>query len=245
MEIPFSHPSFGGLKSMKADDGVRTNYAIVINGASDACPGDSKNYPEDPIYSSAYLSDSTIYKKLKDIGYSDDKIYYLDGRYKKRNKLADTTAHIATFQAAYNDLASKIDASDYLFVWIEDHGNGYCNPTVWDKNHMDGDVYASGHINCRVNLSKKDTAEKHVKYCPFIPNAPLLPPHSKNRNNGLSSNIGFNDNVRFGGLNKWFLRKSMFYDSTSKTLKVLIYRAKYLSHFSLKRFDGTILSDNG
>jgi hypothetical protein len=244
MEIPYSNLSFSGLKSLKSKDGIRTNYAIIINGASDACPWDPKNWPRDGIYDAANESDSIIYQELKKAGYTDDNIYYLNGRYIKRNKLADTTAHIATLQAVFADLASKIDPDDYLFVWIEDHGSGYCLPTVFDKNHMEGDIFGSGHINCRVNLSKKDTAEKDIKYCPFLPKSPILPQHSINKNSYRTTNTDFNDNLRFSGLNKWFLRKKEFYDSTSKTLKVIIYRAEYVSHFSFKRYDGSIISDN-
>jgi len=88
--------------------------------------------------------------------------------------------------------------------------------------------------------------QQNVKYRPFCPKKPDLPANSTNLNSpyGGFYTTGFYDNIRFGGLDKWFLRKMYFKDNTTGVEKVMIYRAKYVSHFSLTRYDGTILSDN-
>jgi len=228
---------YNSLKSDKeiVFDGVKNNYALIVNGANS----------NDKIYSQSKNSINSIYSSLKTKGYTDDKIYWLDNS-NIPNGVNKNISNMSTFQASIDDIEKKIDGDDNLFLWIEDHGYGYKNPSIFENTNDPEDAFRSGEISTRVNTSKHDMLEQNVKLKLFDPKTMDIPLNGTNLNTSFSQ-VGypndFIDFVRFSGLDKWFLKKMLFVDA-SGIQKVKLYRAKYTSHFSYMKNDGTSITDS-
>ena len=237
-QLAFDHPTFNTLKSSNVGDSKKTNYAIIVNGAHK----DDWN----PVSFDAENSIGSIYYKLTHNGYDEANVFYLNGdNVLNQYSGVDNIANLSTFQAALNEIAAKIDDDDYFFLWIEDHGHGYFKPSNFEQDANSGDVFRSGTFDCRINTTKHDLLESDVKCRAFSPSKMDLPINSTNLNTAEAPKnytTEFCDLVRFGGLNKWFLRKSLFKDALGVE-KVKIYRAKYVSNFNLTKSDGTTISD--
>jgi hypothetical protein len=223
--------SFGGLKSYRPGDGKRTNYALIVNGAPEG----------DDIYNDSKAGVNSLYSTLKSMGYADTNIYYLNGSNGTVQPAGvDNVANLATIKNASDALASKIDEDDYLFVCLVDHGDGYHNPSIFNDSTINiNQAMSAGAIPTRINAAENDIKESDVKYCPIPDFFPSIPLYCKQINDRKYTNT-----IKFGGLNKWFLYRIAYHDSTDNIDKVILYRAKYMSNFALTRCDGTVLTDS-
>jgi len=237
--LPRDPVTFSTLKSSidRAGDGIRTKYAIIVNGADETSTSSSMSLWTIP---RVQKIDSILLSK----GYNRNNIYYLNGKNADpTNHEMDDVANMTTFMNAYHNLMTKIDADDFLFLWIDDHGIGYYNPDYnlldyqlsLDKRNYSGRVEFGSNL-ARINLQKNEYMEKNFKLKVF--NDTPLPL------TGIDSTEKV-VNIRFAGLNKWFLMQSAQYiDPITKKRSKKLYRAKYVSHINATRPDGTTVIDS-
>lgn len=112
-----------------APDGVTNRYAIVLNGGSE----------------SRYWTDVELaYDMLTDgYGFSPNDVYLLNYRGEdpiggNPDGMIDYWAKHENLHTVFNELASRVDEDDEVFIWITDHGRGYSGPTYRYYGYLDG-----------------------------------------------------------------------------------------------------------
>ena len=110
-------------------DGVISRYAVMINGGSET----------------RFWTDVEVgYDMLTDgYGFSANDIYLLnhngtDPTGGNPDGMIDYSATYTNLQTVFNELASRVDEDDEVFIWITDHGRGYSGPTYEYYGYLDG-----------------------------------------------------------------------------------------------------------
>ena len=112
-------------------DGVVERYAVMINGGSET----------------RFWSDVTfMYSTLTgDYSIPPNHIYLFnhdgtdpDGT--NPDGMIDYPATLSNIDAVFTDLSTIIDDDDELFVWVTDHGRGYCGPRLQSYGYLAGDA---------------------------------------------------------------------------------------------------------
>lgn len=133
-------PSVTALK-----DGIVQRYAVMINGAYET------RYWDDVTFMYATLTD--------DYHLPPDHIYLLnyDGTNPagiNPDNMIDDPAWLANIDAVFTSLATIIDGDDELFVWVTDHGRGYCGPKLQAYGYLNG--FASVDPDDEQDVLEKD-----------------------------------------------------------------------------------------
>jgi hypothetical protein len=110
-------------------DGVTSRYAVMINGGSET------RFWRDVELAYDMLTDG--------YGFSPNDIYLLNYNGKdptggNPNGMIDYSATLTNLQTVFNELASRVDEDDEVFIWITDHGRGYSGPTYQYYGYLDG-----------------------------------------------------------------------------------------------------------
>jgi hypothetical protein len=110
-------------------DGVKRRYAVMINGGY-----------EDRFWTDVELSYDML---TSGYGFSPNDVYLLnhngtdpDGG--NPDNMIDYSATYANLQTVFNELSSRVDEDDEVFIWITDHGRGYSGPTYEHYGYLDG-----------------------------------------------------------------------------------------------------------
>ena len=110
-------------------DGVTEQYVLMINGG-----GESRFW-----YDVTFMYDTLI----NDYQFTPDRIYLLNSGGtdpwggNPGGMIDGHAGGVASVDAAFNDLAARMDGDDHLFLWITDHGTGYVgNPNVVGYAHL-------------------------------------------------------------------------------------------------------------
>ena len=100
-------------------DGITHRYAVMINGGY-----------EDRFWTDVELTYDML---TNGYGFTPSDIYLLnhngtDPLDNNPQGMIDYSATLENVQTVFNELASKVDADDEVFIWITDHGRGYSGP---------------------------------------------------------------------------------------------------------------------
>jgi subtilisin family serine protease len=189
-----------------AADGQTTYYAVMINGGR-----------EERFWIDVELQYETL---KRDYGFSDDRIYLLNygglNPYGENPGLMiDYSASIENLDIVFGELINKVDEDDIIFIWIDDHGGGYCGPT----NVYYGFSYSKPEVEPG---DEHDYLESDFKY------RSLFIGHDYRRNIGL---------------NEWGLYRVGTYNEYCAGYKY--YRKMFVSHYtSIELEGGSVFSDD-
>ncbi len=121
-------------------DGVINRYAIMINGG----------------YETRFWTDVELaYAMLTDgYGFSPNDIYLLnyngsDPTGGNPDGMIDYSATLTNLQTVFNELVSRTDEDDEVFIWITDHGRGYSGPLSEGGSHL-------GYLDGRASIDPGD-----------------------------------------------------------------------------------------
>jgi hypothetical protein len=110
-------------------DGVKRWYAVMINGGY-----------EDRFWTDVELGYDML---TSGYGFSPNDIYLLnhngtdpDGG--NPDNMIDYSATYDNLLTVFNELSSRVDEDDEVFIWITDHGRGYSGPTYELYGYLDG-----------------------------------------------------------------------------------------------------------
>lgn len=212
-------PSTGTLKSGKDGDGICNNYYFLFSTKFDF--GDANEM---------FFNDlSGLYGSLKNncnVPASNIFSYYNVGYVRGSTSDKGFLNGGATFDDFKNGLAAlneKIDADDHVFIWMEQHGNGYS----LDEHHNHRYQYGLA-----AEMSVTNSQNSFYDY---------LEKDFKLRWN-CNVNVENNDSKYDGlivGLDQWIV---VHYEDNKG---VNYYRYKYVSHYTdLKLSNGQVVSDN-
>jgi PKD repeat protein len=188
-------------------DGVKRWYAVMLNGS----------------YEERFWTDVKLaYDMLTNgYGFSPSDIYLLNSNGTdpgggNPGGMIDYSAISANLQKVFNELASRVDADDEVFIWITGHGYGYNGPLS-----QGGQYY--GYCSGRISVDPGDEPD-------------FLESNFKLRSLFTGGDYRCNH-----GMNVWKVRKQ--YSSGSKTE---FYRNKFVSTLDSVYIEslGTTVSDN-
>jgi PKD repeat protein len=188
-------------------DGVKRWYAVMLNGS----------------YEERFWTDVELaYDMLTNgYGFSPSDIYLLnsngtDPSGGNPNWMIDYSSISANLQKVFNELVSRVDADDEVFIWITGHGYGYNGPLS-----QGGQYY--GYCSGRISVDPGDEPD-------------FLESNFKLRSLFTGGDYRCNH-----GMNVWKVRKQ--YSSGSKTE---FYRNKFVSTLDSVYIEslGTTVSDN-
>jgi hypothetical protein len=121
-------------------DGVTNRYAVMINGG----------------YETRFWTDVELaYAMLTDgYGFSPNDIYLLnyngsDPTGGNPDGMIDYSATLTNLQTVFNELVSRTDEDDEVFIWITDHGHGYSGPLSEGGSHL-------GYLDGRASIDPCD-----------------------------------------------------------------------------------------
>ncbi len=124
-----------GLLVSNPPDGIKRWYAVLLNGS----------------YEERFWTDVRLaYDMLTNgYGFSPSDIYLLNSNGTNPSGLnpdgmIDYSAVYADIQKVFNELASRVDADDQVFIWITGHGYGYNGPLSEGGQYLG---YCSGRIS--------------------------------------------------------------------------------------------------
>lgn len=120
--------------STPAADGKEKHYVVILNGGAET------RFWEDVEY---------LYSTLKDYGYSDEDIYFLnyDGLNpsgENPNGIIDYPALKEHLDTVFAELTAKVDADDILHIFVDDHGSGYIGPVQHEAKQQISYGYNAG-----------------------------------------------------------------------------------------------------
>ena len=188
-------------------DGVKRWYSVLLNGG----------------YEERFWTDVKLaYDMLTNgYGFSPADIYLLnsngtDPSGGNPNWMIDYSAVYANLQKVFNELASRTDADDEVFIWITDHGRGYDGPLSQGGQYL-------GYCDGRISVDAGDEPD-------------FLESEFKLRSLFTGGDYRCNH-----GMNVWKVRQK--YVSGSKTE---FYRNKFVSTLDNVYIEslGTTVSDN-
>lgn len=132
------HPS--RLTVDNAADGVVHWYAIMINGGSESRFWTDVELGYDMLTNGYGFSPSDIYL-LNHNGTNPSGV--------NPNGMIDYSATHANLQTVFNEVASRADADDEVFIWITDHGLGYMGPLSQGGQYL-------GYMGSRASVDPGD-----------------------------------------------------------------------------------------